>query len=269
MRTSLNRFIGATVDLVAFVFYYNFSKASPLRILHFHNYITHTSTCKGNKPSWVLASPPAIGTLFQTTTSCLGSASYPLLPVLGTASAFSFCWQQSNIWAGSVQDSMVAFHAVKLTGFCCSRCSVSQHSTEYTHSLVTLWIPSCSTFITDQPTALPVSSISQTLKWFRLRDWTNECWSDKDFLLDYIYSLLFRYLLLSHLIQLMIQQKQFSIHFQRPDMSLHDSDHSLSQLEAEQNTPLTITFNFIPKLPQAEGNFKYVTQHILVLKCYK
>lgn len=52
-------------------------------------------------------------------------------------------------------------------------------------------------------------------------------------------------------------------------MSLHDSDHSLSQLESEQNTSLTITFNFIPKLPQAEGNFKYATQHILVLKCYK
>lgn len=53
-------------------------------------------------------------------------------------------------------------------------------------------------------------------------------------------------------------------------MSLHDSDHSLSQLEAEHSTSLTITtFNFIPKLPQAEGNLKYATQHILVFKCYK
>lgn len=60
------------------------------------------------------------------------------------------------------------------------------------------------------------------------------------------------------------------MHFQRPDMSLHGSDHSLSQLEAEHNTSLTITtFNFIPKLPQAEGNLKYATQHILVFKCYK
>lgn len=65
VRTSLNRFIGAAVDLVAFVFHYNFSKASPLRILHFHDDITHTSTCKGNKPSWALASPPATGNLFQ------------------------------------------------------------------------------------------------------------------------------------------------------------------------------------------------------------
>lgn len=53
-------------------------------------------------------------------------------------------------------------------------------------------------------------------------------------------------------------------------MSLHDSAHSLSQLEAEYNTSLTTTtFNFIPKLPQAEGSFKYATQHILVFKCYK
>lgn len=85
-----------------------------------------------------------------------------------------------------------------------------------------------------------------------------------------MYSLFFRHLLLSYLIQLIIQQKQFSIHFQRPDMSLHDSAHSLSQLEAEYNTSLTTTtFNFIPKLPQAEGSFKYATQHILVFKCYK
>jgi len=53
---------------------------------------------------------------------------------------------------------------------------------------------------------------------------------------EYMYPLLFRHLFLSHSIQLIMQQKHFSMHFQRSDMSLHDSDHSLSQLEAEHNT---------------------------------
>lgn len=39
-------------------------------------------------------------------------------------------------------------------------------------------------------------------------------------------------------------------------MSLHDSDHSLSQLQAERNTFLTITFNFIPKFPQGRRQFQ-------------
>lgn len=51
MRTGLDRFVDTTIDLVAFVFYCNFSKASSLRIFHFHDHVTHASTCKGNQLS--------------------------------------------------------------------------------------------------------------------------------------------------------------------------------------------------------------------------